>query len=204
VLIRPDGTEGGTFQLNEGATVVGRDAGPMFTGDTYLSPRHALFTVNGTTVTVRDESSLNGVYVRIPAQTPVELADGEVFRIGQEILHYEAFPRVAPEADGTEKQGAQIEGLVGRIALVVGRESTGNAFPVPVTGLFLGRERGDILFPEDGYVSGLHCQLTVEGTKLLLNDVGSSNGTYVRLRAERPIKNQDLLLIGQQLFRLNL
>jgi pSer/pThr/pTyr-binding forkhead associated (FHA) protein len=169
----------------------------------YLSPRHATFTVNGMTVTVRDENSLNGVYVRIAAQVPTELRDGDVFRIGQEILRYEAFRPVATETDGTEKQGAQIEGLVGRIGLVVGRETTGNAFPVPVTGLFLGRERGDILFPEDGYVSGLHCQLTVENGRVVLTDVGSSNGTYLRLRAERPVKNNDLLLIGQQLFRLS-
>src|SRR5207253_3200496 len=41
VLIRPDGTEGGTFQLNEGATLIGREAGQLFASDSYLSPRHA-------------------------------------------------------------------------------------------------------------------------------------------------------------------
>ena len=78
----------------------------------------------------------------------------------------------------------------------------GNAFPVPVMGIYLGRERGDILFPDDGYVSGLHCQLTVTGNRVNLTDVGSSNGTYVRLRAPRSLRNGDFLLLGQQLFRL--
>jgi len=205
VLIRPDGSEGGMFQLNEGNTVVGRDTAPLFASDTYLSPRHATFTVNGTTVGVRDENSLNGIYVRIERQTPTEIQDGEVFRIGQEILRFEAFRPAVPEADGTEKQGAQLEGLVGRISLVVGRETTANAFPVPIGGLYLGRERGDILFPEDGYVSGLHCQLSVENGKLIVTDVGSSNGSYVRMgRGDRMLKNNDLLLMGQQLFRLTL
>jgi pSer/pThr/pTyr-binding forkhead associated (FHA) protein len=204
VLIRPDGSEGGTFQLNEGTTIVGRDAGGLFAGDSYLSPRHATFTVHGQTISVRDENALNGVYIRIERQAPVEIRDTEIFRIGQEILRYDAYKPAAPEADGTEKQGAQIEGLVGRIALVIGRDTYGNAFPVPVTGLFLGRERGDILFPEDGYVSGLHCQLSVEGGKLMLTDVGSSNGTYVRVRGERTVRNGDLLLVGQQLFRITM
>jgi pSer/pThr/pTyr-binding forkhead associated (FHA) protein len=204
VLIRPDGSEGGTFQLNEGATTVGRDTGSIFAGDAYLSPRHATFTVNGSTVTVRDEGALNGVYIRIERQQPIEIRDTDVFRIGQEILRFEAYKPVQPESDGTEKQGAQIEGLIGRISLMVGRDVNGNAFPVPVTGLFLGRERGDILFPEDGYVSGLHCQLAIEGGKLMLTDVGSSNGTYVRIRGERTVRNNDLCLIGQQLFRLTL
>jgi len=204
ILIRPDGTEGGTFQLNEGTTVIGRSAGPMFASDAYLSPRHSTFTVNGTAVAVQDDNSLNGVYVRIERDTPVEINDTDIFRIGQEILRFDAFKNVPLETDGTERQGAQIDGLVGRISLVVGRDTTANAFPVPVTGLFLGRERGEILFPEDGYVSGMHCQLSVENGKVLLIDRGSSNGTYIRIRGEKKLRNGDLLLMGQQLFRLAL
>jgi len=204
VLILPNGSEGGTHALFEGDNVVGRDAGGVFAQDSYLSPRHATFVIQGSAVTVRDEASLNGVYVRVERQVPVELHDGDVFRIGQEILKYEAFPSVAREADGTEPMGAEVEGLVGKIALVTGRESSANAFPVPVTGLYLGRERGDILFPEDGYVSGLHCQLAVQSGKLTLMDVGSSNGTYLRLRAPRALRTGDFLLLGQQLFRLQL
>ncbi|MBL8678715.1 MAG: FHA domain-containing protein [Myxococcales bacterium] len=202
-LIRPDGTEGGTHTLNEGANRIGRTTAPLFANDAYLSPTHATFTVRGTSVTIRDENSLNGVYLRVAAQAAIEVGNGDVFRIGQEILKYEAYPPVGTEADGTERQGAQIEGLVGKISLVIGRETTGNAFPIPVTGLFLGRERGDILFPEDGYVSGLHAQLTVAGGKLTLTDLNSSNGTYIRARGERPLQSGDLLLMGQQLFRVN-
>lgn len=202
-LIRPDGTEGGTHSLNEGANRIGRTTAALFANDAYLSPTHATFTIRGTSVTIRDENSLNGVYLRVAAQAPIEVGNGDVFRIGQEILKYEAYPPVATEADGTERQGAQIEGLVGKISLVIGRETTGNAFPIPVTGLFLGRERGDILFPEDGYVSGLHAQLTVAGGKLSLTDLNSSNGTYVRVRGDRQLQNGDLLLMGQQLFRVN-
>ena len=35
-----------------------------------------------------------------------------------------------------------------------------------------------------------------------LLDVGSSNGTYLRLRAPRSLRNGDFLLLGQQLFRV--
>lgn len=67
--------------------------------------------------------------------------------------------------------------------------------------MHLGRERGDVLFPEDGYVSGLHCRVSLEGDKMMLTDVGSSNGSYIRLRAENPVKSGGLVLMGQQLFR---
>jgi hypothetical protein len=91
---------------------------------------------------------------------------------------------------------------------VIGRDVTGNAFPIPETGVHLGRERGDVLFPEDGYVSGLHCRLSWEanssgqGGRLMLTDLGSSNGSFFRLREETDVKSGDILLMGQQLFRV--
>jgi len=203
VLIRPDGTEGGHQSLMEGESSVGRDSGGVFSNDPFLSPKHASFSVANGTVTVRDENSLNGIYIRIERQQPVELHDGDVFRIGQEILRFEAFHPMPRQADGTERIGAESEGLVGKIVLVTGRESFASAFPVPVTGLYLGRERGDILFPEDGYVSGLHCQLAVNQGRLTVTDVGSSNGSYVRLNGPRVVRNGDFLLLGQQLFRVH-
>lgn len=203
VLIRPDGTEGGHHSLLEGDSSVGRESGGVFSNDPFLSPTHASFAVGAGTVTVRDENSLNGIYIRIERQQPVELHDGDVFRIGQEILRFEAFHPTPRQSDGTERIGAEVEGLVGKIVLVTGRESFASAFPVPVTGLYLGRERGDILFPEDGYVSGLHCQLAVHQGRLTITDVGSSNGSYVRLHGPRAVRNGDFLLLGQQLFRVH-
>ncbi|MFO0649623.1 MAG: FHA domain-containing protein [Polyangiales bacterium] len=202
VLIRPDGSEGASYTLVDGENPIGRDVGGLFSTDTYLSPRHATFSVSQSAISVRDEGSLNGVYVRVERQQPVEIRDGDIFRIGQEILRFEVLHPVATQPDGTERLGAELEGLVGKVSLVTGRDTVGNAFPVPVMGIYLGRERGDILFPDDGYVSGLHCQLTVTGNRVSLTDVGSSNGTYVRLRAPRSLRNGDFLLLGQQLFRL--
>ena len=66
---------------------------------------------------------------------------------------------------------------MGRLALVIGRDTTGNAFPVPERGVHLGRERGDINFPDDGYVSGLHARITLRDGRVFLSDLGSSNGT---------------------------
>jgi pSer/pThr/pTyr-binding forkhead associated (FHA) protein len=202
ILVRPDGSEGPTHPLHDGENRIGRETGGVFATDSYLSPHHATFTFSGAMITVRDEGALNGVYVRVERQVPIEIQHGDVFRIGQEILRYESLPAVTPQPDGTERIGAATDGLVGRVSLVTGRDSVGNAFPVPISGIYLGRERGDILFPEDGYVSGLHCQLVVTGHRVSLLDVGSSNGTYVRMRGPRTLTNGDFLLLGQQLFRL--
>jgi len=185
--------------------VVGRETGGIFAGDSYLSLRHATFRApGGGRAMVKDEGSLNGVYKKLGRDQPVELKPNDVFRIGQEIIKYEPLAPQAPATDGVERLGAPRKGYVGRIALVIGREETGNAFPIPESGVHLGRERGDILFPEDGYVSGLHCRLSWDGQRLFLTDLGSSNGTFLRIHGDFEVRSGDVLLMGQQLFRVSL
>jgi pSer/pThr/pTyr-binding forkhead associated (FHA) protein len=202
VLIRPDGSEGGSHPVRDGVNVIGRESGSLFGGDSYLSPKHVTLTVKGSSIHVRDEASLNGVYLKIPRETPVEIKHGDVFRIGQEIVVYEAIEQPGAARDGVEPVGSPIEGYWGRVSLVVGRDSTANAFPVGGDGCTFGRERGDLLFPEDGYVSGLHCRITTEGGRVFLTDLGSSNGTFLRLKTDRTVQNGDFLLLGQQLFKV--
>ena len=201
--LRADKSEVGSYQLN-GTMVVGRDTGGIFAGDSYLSPKHATFTMRGGRLSVRDENSLNGTFVKLEHEAPVELRTGDMFRIGQEIVRFEALAPQPASPDGVERLGSPAKGYVGRLALVIGRDVAGNAFPVPEAGVHLGRERGDILFPEDGYVSGLHCRIRNENGKVFLTDLGSSNGTFLRLTTqEAELRDGDEILMGQQLFRVN-
>lgn len=202
-VLRADGTDAGVFMLPDDAVTVGRDSGGVFAGDSYLSPKHATFLQNAGALFVKDEGSLNGVYRRLEKDAPVELKAGSHFRVGQEILRIEPLQK-SDAADGVERFGSPGSGYVGRVALVIGRDATGNAFPIPETGLYLGRERGDVVFPEDGYVSGLHCKISVTDGKIFLTDLGSSNGTFVRLLGESPLAAGQILLMGQQLFRVSL
>jgi pSer/pThr/pTyr-binding forkhead associated (FHA) protein len=199
-VLRADGSDAGTFEVPNEPTVVGREIGGIFGGDSYLSPRHALLFRRGGRLAVEDAGSLNGTYMRLKRDVSEKLSDGQMFRIGQEIIRFE---RLSPEParDGVELMGSPSTGYVGRIVLVTGREATGNAFPVPQTGVHIGRERGHVLFPEDGYVSGLHCAITCDGNDVLLTDLGSSNGTFIRLVDERDVLEGDVILMGQQLFR---
>jgi len=203
--LRADGSEAGTFDLPDAPTfTLGRDTGSIFAGDSYLSPRHATFARRGSELSVRDEGSLNGVYVKLKPNAPQLLEYEDVFRIGQEIIRFEALKPQAPPGDGVERFGSPAKGYIGRLSLVIGRDTTGNSFPVPERGLHCGRERGDVLFSEDGYVSGLHCSIAPgEDGKVYLTDVGSSNGTFHRLRSERKLTSGDILLMGQQLFRVD-
>jgi hypothetical protein len=200
-LIRPDGSEGGTHDLAEGENKLGRAHGAVFENDGYLSPTHAELVINVAGCVVRDLDSLNGVFVKMTAEE--ELQPGDVFRIGQELMRFDTIAAPTPLEDGTEIMGSPNPGYWGRISVIIGKDIDGSAFPLFGDAVTIGRERGDINFPDDGYVSGLHARLSQRDGKFLLADLGSSNGTFTRIRGERAVKDGTFILLGQQLFRLN-
>jgi pSer/pThr/pTyr-binding forkhead associated (FHA) protein len=67
----------------------------------------------------------------------------------------------------------------------------------------IGRETGQVTFPADRYVSARHARIAVGDFGLTLTDLGSSNGTFVRLVGPTALHGGDQLLIGGQLLRLD-
>jgi pSer/pThr/pTyr-binding forkhead associated (FHA) protein len=201
-LIRPDGSEGGQHALESGENRLGRNHGVIFENDGYLSPEHAVITVHKTSAVIRDAGSLNGVFVRMTAEE--EIQPGQVIRIGQELLRFDRIEGPSPLEDGTEVMGSPNPGFWGKITVIIGKETDGSAFPLLGEHVSLGRERGDINFPDDGYVSGLHARLSHKNGRVYLSDVGSSNGTFLRVREDRTIENGSFVLLGQQLFRIKI
>lgn len=200
-LIRPDGNEGGTHNLQFGLNKLGRSHGDIFESDGYLSPTHAELTVvqQGNHV-IRDLGSLNGVFVRMTEEE--ELGPGQIIRIGQELLRFDLIEAPGLADDGTEVMGSPNPGYWGRITVIIGDSVTGAAYPLLGDSITMGREHGDINFPDDGYVSGMHARLIARNNKVYLADTGSSNGTFMKVDNERQLPNNSYVLLGQQLFRL--
>jgi pSer/pThr/pTyr-binding forkhead associated (FHA) protein len=192
-----DGSDQGEMPLNEGDNLIGREVGGIFAEDNLLSSRHATVIVKGGAAWVRDEGSRNGVYVRVAPNQRIEMQEGDQFCLGRIILRFDHRPPpgLMPSPDA-----------VGYLSLVVGRDVDKALFPVaiPATGLTLGRSRSDLRFPNDGWISGIHCQLLAIGPQLFLVDLKSSNGTYARIRGTRALNHGDALLMGQRIFQVNL
>jgi len=200
-LIRPDGSEGGTHTVQEGTNQIGRSHGEIFESDGYLSPSHAVLQINRSGIhRIDDCDSLNGVFVRMTEEE--ELIPGQIIRIGQELLRFDLINAPMPIADGTEVMGSPNPGYWGRITVIIGDEVSGAAFPLLGDSITMGREHGDINFPDDGYVSGMHARLVTRDNRVFLSDMGSSNGTFMKVAGGRDLQNNSYVLLGQQLFRL--
>src|SRR5213082_30172 len=65
----------------------------------------------------------------------------------------------------------------------------------------IGRQDGDIRFPDDVFLSPLHAKISWEQDTLVVRDLGSRNGTWVFLEAPHRLLDGDLLLIGSQVIR---
>jgi pSer/pThr/pTyr-binding forkhead associated (FHA) protein len=60
-------------------------------------------------------------------------------------------------------------------------------FELDADSYIIGREAGNEIVIEDPQVSRRHAQLTRQGTSYLVEDIGSTNGTYVNgKRLRRP------------------
>ncbi|MDC0671721.1 FHA domain-containing protein [Nannocystis radixulma] len=199
-LLREDGSDGGTIDLEDGPIPFGRDSGAPFDQDFYLNPKHCAFTVEPEGVRVDDLSPVNGVYRKIEGR--IELQHGDTFRVGQELLYYEDLPEAEALADGTERMGSPNPGYWGRISVIVDGGRACEAVPIVGNEFIVGRERGDLTFPTDGYVSSTHCRIGGDDDGVYLEDRGSSNGTYLRVRSGQCVPFGSLLLIGQQLFHV--
>jgi pSer/pThr/pTyr-binding forkhead associated (FHA) protein len=69
--------------------------------------------------------------------------------------------------------------------------------------LTLGRESCDLNFPLDPFLSPSHARVELASGRLLLTDLGTRNGTYVRVR-ERELQDGDYVFIGRKLLRVEL
>jgi pSer/pThr/pTyr-binding forkhead associated (FHA) protein len=172
--------------------------------DDFLASEHLELTYDGDELVVHPHASTNGVYLRVFDE--VHLTVGDRLRIGQELLEYSTPEHSAasggPDKEGTLPLGSPVsKDAWGRLVQLLGPDSTGQAFVLRGKEVFIGRERGDIRFPQDGYVSGSHAVLSRNHGVVALRDMGSSNGTFIRLKADRVLRHGDFILVGQQLLR---
>jgi pSer/pThr/pTyr-binding forkhead associated (FHA) protein len=206
VLIKGDGLDGVSFTLAGDEHVAGRlDVPLLFEEDPFLSPRHANFFYRSGDLLVRDEESVNGVYTRIRSVRRIDY--GDRFLIGEQVL--EVQPTIesddlSPEPDGTYFYASPRRAANFRIIQLLRGGDTGLAFRATGTIVTLGREGNDIDFPDDPFISGRHAKVEYRSGQLTLGDLGSKNGTFLRVNRESKLEHGDYVFMGQQLLRVEI
>jgi pSer/pThr/pTyr-binding forkhead associated (FHA) protein len=212
VIVSRDGTEGEAFPFAGTMMTIGRTHGDLlFPEDPFLSPVHVRLqmTDHGKILLV-DAGTTNGVYLRIEGTSPVY--PGDHFMVGHQLLRLENLDGQVQETpagfDGTRMFGTPLQPAWGRLTQVGRGGMAGDKFYLRGARVVIGREDGDLTFPNDPFVSREHASLRLEihgaAMAVYLEDFDSANGTYVRIRGSAELGSMDTFRVGDQILRLRL
>jgi pSer/pThr/pTyr-binding forkhead associated (FHA) protein len=203
-LLKGRDTEWVSYHLNSRQHVLGRTQGVIIIeNDNWTSPKHACFYYDDAgQLYVRDEGSLNGVFVRV--RGAVDVALGTMFAAGDHFFRLDppAVPNDVPGADGTYFFHGIWQGGELRVVEVLEGGEAGNASHVRSEGLTIGREDCDMTYHEDEHLEPKHVQVDVVPGGARLTDLGSKNGLFVRVTGDQPLQHGDYVIVGRQLLRV--
>jgi pSer/pThr/pTyr-binding forkhead associated (FHA) protein len=209
VLVNRDGSDGQRYPLTSDDTVIGRAGADIaFDDDRFLAKQHARFerSPDGT-LRIHTIDTLNGVFKK--ADGPVELVDGTTVLVGREVLQFE---KITPEEKtvhplvrhGVSLFGSPPREPYARLMQLVPSGGYRDVRHLIVEETVLGREEGDIVFRDDAFMSRRHAAVTWDGKRAQITDLGSSNGTFVRILTPTTLKHGDHVRMGDQLLRIEL
>jgi len=209
ILVNRDGSDGERFALVAEYTIVGRAGADIaFDDDRFLARQHARLERGADgAVKIAPMDALNGVFRK--ANAPVELADGMTVLVGREVLRYERVEAEERTVHPLVRHGVALFGSPprepwGRLVQIVPSGGYRDVRHLITEEVVLGREEGDIVFRDDAFMSRRHAAVTWDGKKAQITDLGSSNGTFVRVTGATVLKHGDHVRMGDQLLRIEL
>jgi predicted Zn finger-like uncharacterized protein len=131
------------------------------------------------------------------APTTTTTPSGEAPRAGDQTSRLAADAALLAEpAEVSAGEPVLPEGVRITLAVLEGNDS-GKMFRIEHPSVVIGRGEGDIRL-DDAEVSRRHARLTVHGTRVVLHDLGSTNGTFLDERkiSEAAIENRAEFRVG--------
>lgn len=205
VTISETGNDGERIKLQWREMVIGRSAEIRFPSDSLLSPKHARLTVDKERLYIDDLFSLNGTFLKL--RDPIRLEPGDIFLMGRQLVRFDRFEQEATAktraADGTRYLGSPPPSGAFKLVQLGIAGTVQDVYCLPEGTVIIGRERGDIVFRNDQFMSSTHAQIEMaEDGNFYLSDLKSSNGTWVKIWERRQLVPNDFIFVGQQLFRV--
>jgi pSer/pThr/pTyr-binding forkhead associated (FHA) protein/RNA polymerase subunit RPABC4/transcription elongation factor Spt4 len=207
INVRRDGTDGTCHVISSEQFDLGRTEGDLLFDDPHMTGRHARIVHREGQFVILPLETRNGVYVRL--RQPVELYDGDLFLLGKQVLRFEipfeVEKTVRPAVEhGVVLFGTPVKPAWGRLRQLTAGGTTRDMYHLTRAEVVLGREQGDIVFGDDEFLSRRHAQIQIRNNRVTLSDLGSSNGTFVRLRGQHLLSPGELIRIGDELLRFEI
>jgi len=170
-----------------GSTTIGRiDCDVAFANDTSLSDRHASISHTGDGYFLRDDGGATGVFLKLREARPFEVTHGNIIRAGRQFLVFRS------DGNGSSFLHYDASGrLIHRHAI---SDKT----------IVLGREAPDVILDAaDMSLSRRHLSITLRDRRIMVKDLGSANGSYLKVKSAMRLEDGDRFRVGQQLFKFS-
>ena len=196
-VLRSLGGGPGRYAVARRDTVVGGGGEISLPGEVFCHPREALLKYREGRLFVERLEGHNGVFLRI--QKPVVLGYGEEFIVGDQLLRVEENPLSddAPDPDPTYFYSSPRWPSAFRVVQILAGGATGACLVARGSTLQVGSVIGDLIISGDPLVDAQHCLVEEQASSILLTDLESRNGVFVRARGRQELVNGDEIVIGR-------
>jgi pSer/pThr/pTyr-binding forkhead associated (FHA) protein len=185
------------YEPTSDSAIIGSDGAIALVGETFCHPREAqIRAVNGR-VWLTDLEHGNGVFLRI--RQPVELEIGDEFMVGDQLLTIERNPdpNDGPGEGPTYFYSSPKWVSSFRVVQVFEGGSKGACVVARGTTMQIGSAIGDFVFTADPLVDDQHCLVEEQAGSILLSDLGSRTGVFVRIKGEQELVHGDEIIVGR-------
>jgi hypothetical protein len=177
--------------------IIGRHGGVELRGEKFCHPSEAILRWRGESLWLEDFEGGNGVFLRIHA--PVELDFGDEFLVGDQLLRIEENPTAddEPDPDPTYFYSSPKWPTAFRVVQIFEGGAPGACVVARGTTLQVGSAVGDLMFPNDPLVSEQHCYIEEQAGVIVLTDLQSRTGVFVRIKGEQELVHGDEIIVGR-------
>jgi pSer/pThr/pTyr-binding forkhead associated (FHA) protein len=177
--------------------VIGSSGAIALPGEDFAHQSEAQLNYDNGQLWLEDMEGGNGVFLRI--RTPVELGQDDEFVVGDQLLRVEAnpIPNDGPDPDPTYFYSSPKWPSAFRIVQVFEGGANGACVVARGNTLQVGSAIGDLIFPDDPLVAEQHCLIEEQAGTVVLTDLASRTGVFVRIRGQQELLHGDELLIGR-------
>lgn len=196
-VLRSLGGGPNSYQPTADVAVIGSGGAVPLQGEVFCHPEEAVLTVRNKQLFIEDLDGGNGVFLRIG--TPVELELGDEFIVGDQLLRIEAnpVPNDGPDPDPTYFYSSPKWSSSFRVTQVFEGGALGACVVARGNTLQIGSAVGDLVFADDPLVDQQHCIVEEQAGTMVLSDLGSRTGLFVRIRGEFELQHGDEILVGR-------
>jgi hypothetical protein len=185
------------YDLPASASIIGAEGEVSLPGERFCHPREAAMSLREGHLWLEDLDGGNGVFLRI--RTPVELEMGDEFIVGDQLLSIERNPVAddGPDPNPTYFYSSPKWPSSFRVVQLFEGGAQGCCVVARGNTLQIGSAIGDLVFPDDPLVGEQHCLIEEQAGTVVLTDLGSRTGVFVRVRGEQEVVHGDELLVGR-------